>query len=386
VTQLVVDGRAGPRLHAFVVGVGHYPHCDDPPDRGPGARLLGDLSSVTSPPPSATAVAEWLLSAPRGGDDPPVGTVEVLVSAKAPAAVRRADGAEVPVANADFAEFKAAFQRWRAACDADDGNIALFYFCGHGWHVDGQLLLLEDVGRDPEAVLENCVELSDIRAVMQQSKARTQLYFVDACRQLPPDFYNLEVRTKPLANVHRRVTLPLPPLDAPVYFSTAQRLASRVDRAAVTPFTAAVLRTLDGLGAHRVSAERWTVETDRFGLHLREVIAWDNPGTDRSQCLTTEGAQSGSSVLRTLDGPPSVPVEVACVPEHALPLAELSIHDLDGGACPPLHLNQDRRGELVAGSYQLDLTYPRGAGFRTASVFAEVMPPNKTWRATVERA
>jgi hypothetical protein len=385
-TEIVLDAGPGPRLHAFVVGVGAYPYCDDPPDAGAASRLLGDLGSVTSPPPSAAAVAEWLLSTPRGDGDPPVGTVEVLISTLAGASVQLEDGARLPVARAVFDEFKASFRRWYARCNVDPGNIALFYFCGHGWHLDGQLLLLEDLGKDPEAVLDNCVELSEIRTVMQHCRARTQLYFVDSCRQMPPDFFQLDTRTRPLMDRPKRVALPLPPLDAPVYFSTARRFEAEADLGAVTPFTGAVLRTLNGLGAHRAGADRWTIATDRFGLHLRDVIAWESPDTDRWACLTVDGEQSGASVLRTLDGPPRVPFRLTCVPEHALTAAAVSIQHLRSSPEQPVAVAPDGKGEVIAGAYQLQLEFPDGAGFREASMFAEVLPPNKTWYAEVHGA
>ncbi|WJK33053.1 caspase family protein [Solwaraspora sp. WMMA2065] len=373
-------------MHAFVVGVGAYPYCDDPADDGPAGRVLGDLGSVTSPPPSAAAVAEWLLHAPRGTNDPPVGTVEVLISSIAEVSLRLGDGTRQSVGRAVFDEFKAAFRRWRRRCDSHRDNIALFYFCGHGWELDGQLLLLEDLGRDPDALLENCVELSEIRTIMQHCRARTQVYFVDACRQMPPDFAQLTSATRALMDHPRQVRLPLSPLDAPVYFSTARRFEAQARQDAVTPFTAAVLRTLDGLGAHPSSSNGWTVATDRFGPHLRDVIIWDNPeDTDRLSCLTVEGEQSGVSVLRTLDGPPLVPFRLTCEPAHALPVAEVSIRSFPDSAGNPMTVDGGR-GEVSAGVYHVELGFPDGVGFRKASAFAEVLPPNRTFHTEVEQA
>ncbi|WP_426504849.1 caspase family protein [Dactylosporangium sp. McL0621] len=380
-TAIVGDAGPGPRLHAFVVGVGTYPHCDDPPRDGPASRLLGDIGSLTSPPRSATAVAEWLLSTPRGDGDPPLGSVEVLISAAADAQVRGADGACTAAGPATFDEFKAAFRRWLDRCDTDPGNIALFYFCGHGWDRDGQLLLLHDVGADPGAVLENCVELSEIRRVMQHCRARTQVYLIDACREMPDGFAELDTRTRPLMDRPTRVPLPLLPLDAPVYFSTAQHFAVEVEHGMVTPFTSAVLRTLDGLGAHN-EAGRWTVATDRFGAHLRGVITWDSPEAGRSAGLAVSGEQSGASVLRTLDGPPRVPFRLTCSPSDALAAAAVTLVQLWGAPALPVAVVCDGRGEAVAGVYQLHLGFPAGV-FREESVCEAVLPPNKTWYTRV---
>ncbi|GAA0460283.1 hypothetical protein Ade02nite_14530 [Paractinoplanes deccanensis] len=384
-TAIVVDDGPGARVHAFVVGVGNYPYCDDPPRTGTASRILGDLGSVTSPPPSAAAVAGWLAGMPRGDGDIPVGTVEVLISSPTVASVQRDDGEWVPVSPATFANFRDAFSRWLDRCDSDPGNIALFYFCGHGWHRDGQLLLLEDLGKQRRRLLESCVELSEIRTVMQHCRARTQLYFVDACRQVPPELLDLRSGVAPLVDSCGPVPLPLAPLDAPVYFSAARGFEAHADQDAVTPFTAALLRTLDGLGANR-EGSRWAVTTEYLGPHLREVIAWENPDVDRNSCLSVEGEQCGPSLIRTLDGPPLVPFRLTCDPDHALAAADVSIHQLPADQDPPVAFPAGGQGEIAAGVYHLELAFPDGAEFRKASLFDEVRPPNKAWHAAVERA
>ncbi|MET7400421.1 caspase family protein [Dactylosporangium sp. NPDC005572] len=308
-----------------------------------------------------------------------------MISTPGGGAIRLPDGTRETVDAAVFHEFKAAFRRWYSRCHADPDNIALFFFCGHGWDRDGQLLLLEDVGKDPHAVFEHCVELSEVRALMQHCRARTQLYFVDACRQMPSGFFQLVATALPLMDRPERVTLPLAPLDAPVYFSTAKRFDVENDVGAVTPFTAAVLRTLDGLGAHRNGANQWTIATDRFGPHLRDVMAWDYPEADRWAFLTVEGEQSGASVLRTLDGPPRVPFRLTCSPAGALAAAAAKLRHVRPSPEPPLSVAADGRGEVIAGVYQLHLEFPTGT-FREESVFEEVLPPNKTWHAQVNPA
>ncbi|SIN44418.1 hypothetical protein [Micromonospora cremea] len=54
-TTVSEDAGDGPRIHAFVVGIGYYPHCERYPPGTPEGRLAADLTAVTTAPASALA-------------------------------------------------------------------------------------------------------------------------------------------------------------------------------------------------------------------------------------------------------------------------------------------------------------------------------------------
>jgi hypothetical protein len=71
----------GPHLHALIIGVGEYPHLI-----GGSGSVASDpfgLSQLTSPPPTALAIADWLMTSFHNPDCP-LGSVELLVSSPSP--------------------------------------------------------------------------------------------------------------------------------------------------------------------------------------------------------------------------------------------------------------------------------------------------------------
>ena len=119
------DAR-GPGTHALVIGVGKYRHL-----RGgemPRKQNLG-LGQIKSPPISAMAFADWLLSEHQN-PAAPAGSVELLLS---PAqSYQLSSGQSIYIESATMANVEAAFFRWYEHCTAHNDNVAIFYFCGHG--------------------------------------------------------------------------------------------------------------------------------------------------------------------------------------------------------------------------------------------------------------
>ena len=167
-TAVLLEAGTGPRTHAFVVGVGHYPHCAELASTTRAGRLAQEIGPLTTAPASALAVAQWLLDNMREDPVAPLGSLEVLISAQQPAVV---DAIEVEAAR--FDNTREAFWRWKARCDTNERNVALFYFCGHGWERSDQVLLLEDLGVRPHAFFENAVNFRRTYLGMRNCRALT---------------------------------------------------------------------------------------------------------------------------------------------------------------------------------------------------------------------
>jgi hypothetical protein len=219
-TTIEWDNGPGPRLHAFVVGVDAYPHAATTDMDPPWARrLLAELRPLSVAAPSATAVVEWLKMLTPEAENIPVGTAEVLISATNPVSISTPNG-DIDVDSATTANFVAAFDSWFRRCNSHPDNVALFFFCGHGWHRREQLLLLADIGIRPAAIGAYCVDLAHLRGAMRECAARTQAYFVDACRTLPMDLARIELNESLILR-NTRTELPVQLPDNPVFFSTA---------------------------------------------------------------------------------------------------------------------------------------------------------------------
>ncbi|GGM86452.1 caspase family protein [Dactylosporangium sucinum] len=362
-TQFVVNDGAGPRLHAFVVGVSRYPYIAKGLGEAEARRLLGDLAPITVPRPSAVAVAEWLLHADQGTTEAPVGTLEVLISAEEAVTL---DSAKIDTAT--FVNFREAFVRWRKHCSTDEANIALFYFCGHGWKPGEQLLLLEDLGEDPDRLLANSVDLAAMRAAMYTCGARTQVYFIDACREIPRDLLTLRSSPTPLMDASK-LTGALPHVDAPVFFSTADGQSAFGDGGMATPYTDALIAALGGRAARR-GLTGWTVTTGSLASDLQRIIEWNRPPGRPRQHVTIDGLAS-TGVLRSLTGPPKVPFRVACEPPAPASVTASPV--------PPTAAATDLEfegafGEIAVGVYVVSVSYPDGS--KSDPVYRSIDPPN----------
>ncbi|WP_333735704.1 caspase family protein [Streptomyces sp. IBSBF 2806] len=383
-TELMVTDGPGPRVHALVIGVGHYPYTGRGHGRGAALRLLDDLPAVTVPEPSATKIAQWLLATERSAPDPPMGTVDVLISPsppspgspperREPARVRLASGQHVNVESAAFDNLRHAFRRWRNRCDSHADNIALFYFCGHGWQFGEQLLLFEDLGANPDRLLENSVELGHIRALMRHARARTQIYFVDACRELPPDLISLGSTPGVLGDVPL-LNGPLETIDSAVFFSTAPGHVAFGDPNAATPYTDALIASLDGLGARR-DGTNWAVTSGSLAANLGRVIEWRRTANQRQQRLTIDNL-SGQAVLRSLGGPPTVPFQLTCLPPQAPTPEAVSFHTLNGTTDgDAVHVMPGHRGTVTAGLYRIEAQYLQPSRYDATPVFEYVDAP-----------
>ncbi|SNS41014.1 Caspase domain-containing protein [Granulicella rosea] len=179
-------GDAG--THVFIVGVGKYRY-----GQGQDAMAMHGqaLSQLTSPPHSARAMADWFLQHFRRHDKP-LTSLAMVLSEENPQGYtlpgRPELGAQaIPAATLENVE--AAADRWAMRLESNPANMAVFYFCGHGI-ANGMnaAALLEDFGR-PQRPLTPAIDLMASIAVMKNSTAREQAFFIDACRSDADDLY-----------------------------------------------------------------------------------------------------------------------------------------------------------------------------------------------------
>ncbi|HEU0081984.1 MAG TPA: caspase family protein [Bradyrhizobium sp.] len=192
--MLVVDRRAQvgddvPGLHALIVGVSDYPNLPVPGDPAGNPRF--GFYKVQGPAASAAALARWLEAA---GNNyklmRKLKTVRLLLAPSAAEAVASWPGQAW--GSPDVDTVVQAVEQWRNDCNSCGGdNIALLYFSGHGINVssDDVLLAMMDIGHpnDTAYSLQRFIRVQSIFQAMAPSDlymnmAKTQFYFIDACR------------------------------------------------------------------------------------------------------------------------------------------------------------------------------------------------------------
>ncbi|MGW0582390.1 caspase family protein [Streptomyces sp. NPDC002920] len=352
-----------PQVHAFIVGVGEYPYCVKPRPRDSDAKaVLRSVTPLTSAPLSARKFAEWLLNAPHPFNGHTLGSVEVLISAPHPVTLTN-KGKTTVVSGATFNEVESSCLTWFRKCNSNPDNIALFFWCGHGWGWGGnarQELLTEDVGKDPDQAFMNVVDFLQTWIRMQACRAKTQCFFIDACRGLPSRLDKFTQNySRALLNVTGKNSMEDGEKDRPILFSVSPGSASETPQNEPSVFTEALVKTLDGLGAEK-NANGWQILTGSLGDKLRDVLAWNKKPGEYYPKVAVEGSQYGSSLLRTLEGPPVIDFRLSCSPRMALSQAQWTLHLESGDTKERPPKAADWVDKAAAGIHEVTVTFSDG--------------------------
>jgi hypothetical protein len=318
-----------PGLHAFVAGISAYRHL--PGGSGEPAPDNFEMEQLTAAARSAFRVHEWLLE--RQAHLPvPLATIRLLL---APSQSELAMGAS---AGATLSDLRREAKAWRADASTDPAAVTFFYFAGHGvQRTKGDaVLLLEDFGDGEGGILDKAVNTKNINNGMAPSPnfphiARTQLYFVDACRSMHKRFQQYEqlatsnVWDVELAGVDNR--------RAPTYFATVPGAPAYARPGGQTLFSEALLDCLNGAAAEPEDVQgkdRWRVTHHTLAEKLSKQVAELAHDEEAEQWVTSDGL-GGDTAIHYLDDPPSVELELELDPLDALAYAQIAILD-DAGA------------------------------------------------------
>lgn len=319
-----------PSICALIVGVSDYPKLIADETVATPSHHFG-LRPLSSAAKAAHRIYEWLTSQATTLSLP-LGSCQLLLS---PSQQELQSGVPSHHPRATFDNFNAAAEQWRAAARSHPGNMALFYFAGHGLmrlkSEQSQVLLMEGFGGTPTKKLRHGVEATNLFTGMAPESAddlmaRWQIYFLDACRSLPREaaqFEELEAEKLwdiPIASdsYHDNRIVPI--------FYTAEPGATAFGiKGEGTVFGEALLRCLNG-GAGRFdqSTGRWQVTVRSLTSALPDYldIVCEEFGVQQTLRMANIGP---NTTLRTLSGPPLVDVQIT-VSEHASPdAAEVSV-------------------------------------------------------------
>ena len=193
-----------PGTHVFIVGVGEYTCLLG----GDPARLLDKpmgLGQLSSPPLSAIALADWFV----GGQTPdsnaderegfhnpdvPLASVELLVSPGLD--YQCPGGTTVAVDAATRDNIDACYVAWLARAKSHPGNIAVFYFCGHGVAGSSDYILPSDFGAHRKNPWSNAIDIAETARAARREVGGSLYFFVDACRQVSRDSLMPGIRSR----------------------------------------------------------------------------------------------------------------------------------------------------------------------------------------------
>lgn len=300
-----IHGGASPdqdSIHAILIGVGRYKDHE----------LRTGLSDLSSPGVSTTELARWMLKAPLGTQNLPLGSVELLLSP-----TEGQDLGQRPWAN-DIDDIDAAttdnilqaLGKWRERCDERPGNVALFYFCGHGYQKSDLVLLPTDFGSNKFNKWNHALNFTQIYQGMATCKATKQFYWIDACRNhnrallREADFGGRSPFGSQFLQRRRR--------SAPQLLATTEGFQAHGEANSVSRFTAALIEALGGAGADKQGLGGWEVTADSLGEAVIEMLkrGSQNLPVSRQQFADVDGARGDDFAIHEVDGAPEVDVHI----------------------------------------------------------------------------
>ena len=359
-----------PRLHAFVIGVADYYHLIG---GGPNAANVNfGLQQLTTTRFTAKRIAKWLASTHKHPDCP-LGSVELLLSPAEP--VDRPDGTPAPIDASTMKNIRTAFEDWKTRCDSHEGNIALFYFAGHGISTTSQYLLAADFA-DPALakVWENSIDFDGMRVGMRKIKADTQLFFVDACRETPIDaLIALGPKGDPLidATIFDQVT------SSGAYYAAADGKLAYGPDDDITYFATAVLEALDGAGANRKGGKT-VVDTFSLGNAIGQIM--ESLAGIHNKPLSCTPVPAGTPAV--IHHPKEVLVRtvISCQSDAAKAEAAIKVHRPTMNHQSPAGEPRPWTKHIPPGEWDIDLTF---TNFPNRSQHETLMPPVYEWEVEV---
>lgn len=404
---LVFDNRdtlkGKPVVHALIAGVSLYRHL--PGGKNP-AKEDWQMQQLTSTALTAYKIYCWLVEH-RKQLPVDLATVRLLLSPSAKEKPEIEKGMreiselmksepQVKISETPSACTRKDFAReainWKEDAKSEDRNITFFYFAGHGIQRknDDPILLLEDFGDPEEGMLAQTFAFDKFYAGMVPSEnpqqiARTQLYFIDACRVIPAPVKKIDyqevsgILSNDSGGVDNRSSLIC-------YGTVSNAHAYASDKQ--TLFSEALVECLEGLGGDTTGEEdehgnaKWHVSIDKLyaaieakGEMIREL------GLDQEFYPTRRG--KNNTVVK-LEKPPEVDCRLFVQPDQALQFVSVDVTNFrDKPVWPNLSPVRPHPypGRLPAGLYKViaKITDPPRPPYNDSKELFEVKPLGNRW-------
>ena len=372
-------GESG--IHALIAGVSYYKHL--PGGDGPPAKHNWGLPQLSATALTGYKIYRWLIDR-RKQLSKKLATVRLLLSPSAAEAPKITEGmAEIRQAltgegvtlidtpsPCTLENFTAEARDWRedAISDIDDSNMTFFYFAGHGIQRKNNdpVLLLEDFGNPRAGMVAKTVEFNALFEGMVplrdplRKMARTQLYFVDACRVRPEDLSQFHFPS--IADIFDVELGGEDKRSAPVFYATVSNTKAYAKSGQQTLFSEALIDCLDGFAGTATNEE----DADgyaKYAVSIYSLAEALNAKMESIRSLNVDQefyptSAGRDDVIVNLTKPPEVECTLHVEPDPAARLVSVNLQDSLGALVPgwslaPVDPNP-YRGPLRAGFYHLE--------------------------------
>ena len=262
------SGKAGPKTHVLLIGVGGYPFLKDGTSARKQSAELQDLGQLTSPIASVSSLYEKMVEYNNKSVwSRKLGSIEMLLSPP-PGSAPVLPGLNIE--NASLANIQRAYFSWKGRCDQDEDNVALFYYCGHGFQKKYHFLLADDFGEIPQNPWLGAFNFDDTRDAFYSCKAKTPIFLVDACRQVTIEMLQNDLTVAPIENPS--LFNPEESKNHLTLKATASGQSAYGKKNQPTYFVQAVISGLDGLVARQDENDDWLIETSCLGTNIHMLL------------------------------------------------------------------------------------------------------------------
>jgi hypothetical protein len=348
----------GPGVHVLAIGVSKYPHLIGGAGK-PCTNPIG-LGQLSSPAVSVKAVVDWFLGSLSAAKPSfsnrltPLASLEALASADEVVSIQTPTGA-LALEAATKDNVQAAFEAWLERVVADENNIGVFYFCGHGVIVADHYLLLEDFGKSNAVPWEKAFDISNtLRAVERDAKGALY-FFVDACREVSKDMA-LTLGANPAALKVVDLSKPVLRSSTSLIEATGEGKLAFAIEGKVSRFTDALLTAMSGYcGVKGPGGVTWDVDGETLAGAVRKLLEKGNKTAKRRQ-VSDQTISGISAPLLRLSTPPLVKVELDLTPEQLRALSKLYLVSAKGVKNDQAGANGAFVIEVPRGIYSLGAT------------------------------
>lgn len=360
----------GPKTHILIVGIGAYPFLQG------GSEQLEQqydwsnrLGQLTSPPVSAEVFFDTVIDLEnRHCWIKPIGSIEVLVSETPGGSVFKNFTKEA----ATMDNIEAAYWRWKARCDQDVENVAIFYFCGHGLEKSDHYCLAEDFGNLPQNPWGKAFSIDKTRDGFCSCIAQTQIFLIDSCRTVTKEMLATELIIPGIENSK---------FETPdCLYDLTQKAAAKNEMAhgkknKPSYYMAAMVKALNGHAAKNVD-DQWIISTSTLATKMNNLIGNEAESERYAQrCISRNSLDVG--IIRLTDAP-MVPFAITCYPDPALWVAELHCTEVETQDTQSRPANSNPWSlEVKAGIYKVEARFQDGK-FKDSSKHKSVEPPSSS--------
>jgi hypothetical protein len=374
--SLIPEDLTQPGTHALIIGVSAYQHFADGKDPTP-IGIEFEMEQLSAAARSASEFAAWLLKEYRC-DRARLCSLRVLLSPTDGEQVHPDIGALLAGNySATTTNVKTALMEFRNACNANIDNVAIVYVAGHGVQLtkSGAIVLLQDFGDAGSLTeLERTIDMAGVHAGMNHPKtARTQFWFVDACRQKPAIARRFENLNK------GALTLTEPPgvtEVSPLFLAagTGKQAYARVG--GITLFCEALLWALRGNVANGPEAgiNRWHVPVTALIKQLPDRVNTLAAQESVDQSVDIAG-KIHEAIFHEYVGVPKVNLHIDLSPQNAWPVSKAWLKLNANIPVVENFSNWPLQQSIDAGLYLLDIK--TAAPFQPKTDLMDIKPPSK---------